>query len=455
MPSDSPNDPNSERCQASFRDELRDLVGAGSRDLWLVYLATFLEYLGVFSFLQTVALWLSDDFGFSDEAAGAWASIFSLLVTLLSFFAGALTDAFGVRRLLGLSFAIAAGTRLGMSLAGNATAAVAWMLAFAFAFALTAPALQVAVNFAVRPAARAFAFTLWYVSFNLAGAVIGVPIDWIRSRFLVDGKLVVRMVDLPLVGVHEVSAHDVILAGGFVSAALAALVVSFVRRDLGHESAPSGQSSSPLQTLAAVMSTPIFWRFMLLMVLLSLVRLMFQHMHFTWPKYVTRVEGDAFPVGTVWSLNSIGILFLAPLATAITRRLPIFPVLLCGAAISALSPFLLCLGSTLTIQVAMITVLTIGEALWSPRVYEYNVAIAPRGQEATYVGLAKLPFFLAKLVVTPMSGWLLASYCPAEGARDPAMLWAIVGLSTIVGPIGMWLLQNWLTGGKSLVAGRG
>jgi predicted MFS family arabinose efflux permease len=165
-------------------------------------------------------------------------------------------------------------------------------------------------------------------------------------------------------------------------------------------------------------------------------------MHFTWPKYVTRVEGDSFPVGTIWSLNSLGILVLAPLATLLTRRLPIYPVLLLGATISAASPFLLCLGSGIRIQVAMIAVLTVGEALWSPRLYEYNVAIAPRGQEATYVGLAKLPFFLAKLLVTPMSGWLLATYCPAEGPRDPAMLWAIVGVSTIAGPIGMWLLRG-------------
>jgi MFS family permease len=426
-------------------DELRGLVGPGSRDLWLIYLATFLEYLGIFSFLQTLPLWLSGDFGMSDKAAGWWASLFSLLVTLLSFFAGALTDTFGVRRLLVVSFVVAAATRLGMSLAGTGAEAVAWTMAFAFAYALTAPALQVAVNLAARPATRAFAFSLWYVSFNLAGALIGWPIDAIRSRFLVAGKLAPRAIDLPLLGVREVSAHDVILACGFASAALAALVVCFVRRDLGRDAGPSGAASAnPLRAVGAVVAAPAFWRFMLLMVLLSLVRLMFQHMHFTWPKYVTRIEGDAFPVGTVWSLNSLGILFLAPLATAFTRRLPIFPVLLLGATISAASPFMLCLGSSLPIQVAMIAVLTVGEALWSPRLYEYNVAIAPRGQEATYVGLAKLPFFLAKLVVTPMSGWLLANFCPEQGARDPTLLWAIVGASTLAGPLGMWLLQGWI-----------
>ncbi|MFM7107327.1 MAG: MFS transporter [Planctomycetaceae bacterium] len=426
-------------------EELKALVGPGSRDLWLIYLATFLEYLGIFSFLQTIPLWLSGDFGLSDEAAGGWASFFSLIVTLLSFFAGALADWLGVRRLLVASFALAAATRLGMSLADGPATAIAWMMAFAFAYALTSPALQVAVNMAARPHTRAFAFSLWYVSFNLAGAVIGWPIDLIRRQFLEDKELVSRMLDLPLLGTREVSAHDVILACGFASAALAALIVLFVRRDLGRDAARSGPAAAnPLVALADVVSDRRFWRFMLLIVLLSLVRLMFQHMHFTWPKYVTRVEGDDFPVGTVWSLNSMGVLFLVPLATALTRRLPIFPVLLLGAAISAVSPFLLCFGSSLSWQVAMIVVLTIGEALWSPRLYEYNVAIAPAGQEATYVGLAKLPFFLAKLVVTPMSGWLLASYCPADGARDPAMLWAIVGVTTVAGPLGMWLLQGWI-----------
>jgi len=431
--------------RTTLLDELRALIGPGSRDLWLIYLATFLEYLGIFSFLQTIPLWLSGDFGLSDEAAGGWASFFSLLVTLLSFFAGALADSFGVRRFLVVSFALAAATRLGMSVADGPAAAITWMMAFAFAYALTSPALQVAVNMAARPQTRAFAFSLWYVSFNLAGAVIGWPIDLIRRQFLVDGKLAARTLELPLLGAREVSAHDVILACGFVSAALAALIVLCLRRDLGRDAKPAGAgATNPLRAVAGVVSDNRFWRFMLLMVLLSLVRLMFQHMHFTWPKYVTRVEGDAFPVGTIWSLNSLGILFLVPLATALTRKLPIFPVLLLGATISAASPFMLCFGSSLEVQVAMIAVLTIGEALWSPRLYEYNVAIAPAGQEATYVGLAKLPFFLAKLVVTPMSGWLLASYCPAEGARDPATLWAIVGITTIAGPLGMWLLQGWI-----------
>ena len=82
------------KTKTSITEDLRALLN-GPRDLWLIYLATLFEYLGVFSFLQTLPLWLSDDYGMSDETAGWWAAIFSLLVTLFVFFAGGLADTLG------------------------------------------------------------------------------------------------------------------------------------------------------------------------------------------------------------------------------------------------------------------------------------------------------------------------------------------------------------------------
>jgi hypothetical protein len=172
--------------------------------------------------------------------------------------------------------------------------------------------------------------------------------------------------------------------------------------------------------------------------------MMFQHMHFTWPKYVIREQGDAFPVGKVWAINPLLILVLAPLGTVVTRGRRPFNVLLLGATISSLSPFVLCFGSSLTFQLVMIVAFTIGEALWSPRLYEYNVSIAPRGREATYVSLAALPFFLAKFLVGPTSGYLLDAFCPPEGPRHSGMLWAIIGAVTMIGPVGIFLGRGWL-----------
>jgi len=43
--------------------------------------------------------------------------------------------------------------------------------------------------------------------------------------------------------------------------------------------------------------------------------------------------------------------------------------------------------------------------------------------------------FLAKPVVGFMSGSLLAAYCPQTGPRESAWMWAIIGLTTLAGPV--------------------
>ncbi|MBL8678534.1 MAG: MFS transporter [Myxococcales bacterium] len=469
---------NTDAPKTTLAEDLRALLRC-PRELWLVYLATFFEYLGIFTFLQTLPLWLSSDFRFSDKQAGWWAATFSMLVSLFVFLVGSIADIAGVRRTLLVSFALAAVTRLAMSLASTPTAAIAALLAFGFAYATTSPVLQTAVQRASTKQTRAFAFSLWYVSFNVSGALSGPIIDGTRKYFLDPStrQLVTKTIQLPLLGAKVMSANAAILGIGFLSATIAAIVVLFLRKNFehrvevepdpkdvafkddadGYRDAPTATERAkeprveieapkpkpnPLQSLREVIAHKAFWRFMLMLALLCLVRMMFQHMHFTWPKYVIRERGEDFPVGTLWSVNSMLILVLAPLGTALTRKRKPFDVLLFGAFISSLSPFVLTLGSTMPYQVAMILLLTIGEALWSPRLYEYNISIAPRGKEATYVSLAALPYFLAKFLVGPTSGYLLSAYCPAQGPRNPAMLWAIIGLTTMLGPVGIFFLRD-------------
>jgi hypothetical protein len=194
--------------------------------------------------------------------------------------------------------------------------------------------------------------------------------------------------------------------------------------------------------LAEVGRDKLFWRFMLLMAFLVLVKSIFVHMHSTWPKYITRERGDAFDWGSLWALNSVLILIFVPIVTAFTRKIAAFRVIIIGSFITALSPFIFALGSSTKIQIAGIVVLTIGEALWSPRSYEYNVSIAPPGREATYVSLAVLPYVLAKFFVAMTAGKLLTAYCPPTGARNPAIMWSIIGVVTMIGPIAILTLRN-------------
>lgn len=91
-----------------------------------------------------------------------------------------------------------------------------------------------------------------------------------------------------------------------------------------------------------------------------------------------------------------------------------------------------------------VVLLSVGEAFYSPRLYEYTAAIAPKGQEASYMAMSSLPFFLAKLAVAPVSGVLLAHFCPDTGLRHPGILWLTIGLSTMIAPVGLFVFQRFI-----------
>jgi len=90
-----------------------------------------------------------------------------------------------------------------------------------------------------------------------------------------------------------------------------------------------------------------------------------------------------------------------------------------------------------------IAIFSVGEAFYSPRVYEYAAAIAPKGQEASYGALSYIPFLLGKLLVGS-AGWLLAAFCPEHGPRHSGTMWLIFALAASVAPIGLLVLRRYI-----------
>jgi MFS family permease len=88
--------------------------------------------------------------------------------------------------------------------------------------------------------------------------------------------------------------------------------------------------------------------------------------------------------------------------------------------------------------------LSLGESLYSPRLYEYPAAIAPKGQEASYMSLSYLPFFVAKFFVGMASGPLLDRYCPESGPRMSWMLWTYIAMMAAITPLGLIFFQKFI-----------
>lgn len=112
-------------------------------------------------------------------------------------------------------------------------------------------------------------------------------------------------------------------------------------------------------------------------------------------------------------------------------------------------------------------IVTIGEVIWSLKLNEYTAAIAPKGQEGTYLGLSMLPWFLAKTVVSYFSGYMLLHWSPEKVSvngvdmplqqamihgqnsyrHSPAAMWLVLGIYALVGCLVALLLRGWLTRG--------
>jgi hypothetical protein len=137
--------------------------------------------------------------------------------------------------------------------------------------------------------------------------------------------------------------------------------------------------------------------------------------------------GDGAPIGRLWVINSILIIVLVPLVSALTQRVSGYKMVTVGGVLCAASVFIVAMPTEWFEPLAnslpgwwlgygyldldgivhpyyvMITrfvvLLSIGEAFYSPRVDEYAAAIAPKGQEASYGALSDVPFLLAKLLI--------------------------------------------------------
>jgi hypothetical protein len=301
---------------------------------------------------------------------------------------------------------------------------------------------------------------LWKVI--AATALLGLGI-WFYSRWLQQTTGAVDFVAFALWQRHLIFWAYVVVG---ILAAACALVIF---RDVVAHTSISGAKTVAL--FESLWPQRAFHRFLLFMGLVVGVRMIFYHLNYTLPDFAIRELGVGAPFAQVCNmLNSLMILVLVPICGALSGRFSAYRMVTVGSLISALSVFILVLpplwfqpmangwlgdwvvhrwlgvpGPVNPLYLSLFwftVVLSVGEAIWSPRLYEYAAAIAPKGQEASYMALSVLPYFFAKFAAGSLSGWLLSRFCPETGVRDIATMWALVGGMALITPVGAFLFRK-------------
>ena len=460
------------------------------RELYLLFFTKVTEYSAYGAANMAFVLYLHNDIGLSDIAAGSYIGAWSLGLTGLTMVVGAVCDAIGVKRTLLIGCYALLISRLFMPLLSDIyLTSIFGFLPLAVGIAITGPVLSVGIKLFTNRAGATLGFGLFYTLMNVGWAIGAWIFDAIRGAFGDGGTTT-------LAG-FEFSTYQVIILVGFFLTIPDLIAITFIRR--GVEMTENGikitppeeeDNSIPLFTrimelvkksaadtwniFGSVFKQRSFHVYLFMIGLLVFVRLTFYHFHYTFPTYGIRVFGEGVKIGNMFGvLNPLMIVFLVPLIAALTIKVRSYWMLLVGTFISSASVFVATIDPTyftflcdtwfgdvifdrwLEIPfgrrdpfymslVVFFIIFTIGEAIWSPRLMQFTAEIAPPGREGTYVALSYLPYFGAKFIAAPMSGWLIATYTPdtTEHLTDHYMVWVWIGGTAIITPLGMLFFKN-------------
>ncbi len=450
---------------------------AGSpRDLWFTFSLKFFSVTAYKLITVVLVSYLMKDCGVKDSQAQWLFGIWGMFMSISTLLSGSLTDALGLRRTLLIGLTLCLVTRVVMIVSSNTWVVLGCgLIPLAIGEALCTPVLVAATRRYTSTAQRSVAFSVFYAILNLGFMFAYFVRDGVQSLIAGGGG-------------------SLLLAGGAMSTQRALFLVSLgvellalpfvlMLRDKKGGVTEAGSNwlgtvknaaNDTFRLFGALFRHKAFQRLLFFLLLIGLLKIVFNIMDAVLPTFAEReigVEG-AGRVGRLNAVNSILIMILAPAVGVLTRKFSAYSMVVFGGFITAMSFVFMVLPADMFVGMAngglgewfgrgyleikgvvhpyLIMILfwqiafSIGEAFYSPRVYEYAVAIAPAGQEASYASLSAVPLLMGKLINSAAFAGLLTAFCPATGPRDPGKMWMLIGLLVLMSPLLLLLLRSFI-----------
>lgn len=416
-----------------MRESFRIMFRA-SRAYWLVNLVNLGDGIAYFGILNLLTLFIHDSLGLTDQMTGVAVSIFTGAVTLFMFFGGFVSDRLGVRKalMISLGFLLLGRVFLTSSPLFDAVGVLLWssLALMALGTGVLQPSLYAGAKEFSDPRTSAISYSLIYAVMNLGIVIESFMSPYIRERggieavfwtmAAVNGAVLLLIL---LLFTRKVEDRDRVV---------------HIEKTADEAHLTLGEKLKKLPILDA--------RFMSFIFILLPVRTMFAHQWLTMPHYIMRCFPESVGSRYEWfqGLNPLIITFAVPLVAAMTRKVNVIKMMIIGTIVSAISTFILSTGPDVTMLITYIFIFSIGEAIWSSRFFEYIADLAPAGKVGAYMGLAGIPWFLAKFTTGFYSGSMLEKFIPESGAQDSGTLWTIYGIIALLSPLGLLLSKKWM-----------
>jgi MFS family permease len=436
-------------------DSFRALRGL-KRTFWVCQTVYLLDGAAYFGILNILTLFLDQSLKLPDELGGMFVSYLTGLLTLFLAVLGGMSDRVGVRRTLTLTIIAALVGRvvltisphwapadkvaltemsfgllvhqpftvlrlLGTALSAGAFVALAGLTLQAFSAGVMQAAVYAGVKHSTDERTKAIGFSLVYALMNGGIVAESIASSLVRQKWGPSGVFW--------------------MCSGLTVIYLIVHLALFPRSE-GNPVIVERPSGGSWRDKALFNPRFLYFIFVLLG-----VRTLFAHQWLTMPSYVTRAYPPEVGARFEWinGLNPAIILIGTPLVAGLTRRVHVVTMMILGTLVSASATFLLVPGPNLAALLTYVTIFSIGEALWSSRFLEYVADVAPPDKVGAYMGVAQIPWFLAKFTTGFYSGFMLHTYCPADGPKDTGTMWLIYGVIGMTTPIGLVAARKWLS----------
>jgi MFS family permease len=443
------------------------------KEYWGVQIVNFLDSTAYFALLTIAAVFLSEDLGLDDRSAGYTITVFTSATSLMLLFSGMTTDWLGIKKSLNLALwghFILRGAMVWIGLTPSLPHRGLWA---GVVFFLMSPFMaglqtifQAATNRYTTRRSRSAGFNLWYLFMNIGAAAAGFSIDIVRQWL----------------GVANVHIFTMGAIAALLCLIVGQLLIKTEEQLVSPSDPPAEQAAAktverknPWRMWKEMVSEKALWRLLVLVGLIVGVRAVYSYLYLLMPKYWLRTIGPDAAFGTLNAINPIGIVIGLVLFIPFANKFSVFRMLVYGAMISSIALFPMALPWTIyglnisqahyVMAFLCMILVTIGEVVWSPKLYEYTAAIAPKGQEGAYLGLSLIPWFVAKTLVSAFSGHLLHRWAPEKvtinGAevplqqaminhqldywQRPEAMWLLLGAYALAGCIVAAFLEKWLT----------
>jgi MFS family permease len=433
------------------------------RPLWGNNLQYFLEGFLYFGILNYLVIYCIENIGLTEVGAGWVVTFLAGGITFSQFLLGGLVDRWGTRRgllialailLIGRAILSASGT-VGLSTEGDFSPAVLTLLAgitiILLGYGLYEPASYSIVRQVTTAKTSAMGFAMLYALMNLGG--------WLLS-FLGPARRAIGIGGLYWV-FTGITLISLLLTAAILNRRTMTEAIASARAARGEAPATGGtdgvekQSGPPLPWTKRIlgwlrehpMADP---RFAFFIFVLIPVQTLFAHQYLTLPLYVQRAHagtwlGANFEVAI--NFNPLLIFILVPIVAALTRKTNVYRLMVVGTTIMAAPTFLLAFGPSVPMLAAYIVLMTFGEAIWQPRFLQYVAETAPEDKMGAYLGVARLPWFLTKMITGLYAGWFLMHYVPEDGVLNTGTMWFWYGVIAITTPVMLVLASRWMKKG--------